>query len=190
MKLRIFPVTIVLLLTAISFAAVKIPRSTQTVLASASQPALQDIAPERVPESCPVTKPPAPAFVPPSPYPRQISPEGFWLGSNKLWTALPTDGTWKGLPHWADGTYRQKLLWYSEGYDWHRDPEPKLKLTGRRLDSAAPPLKTGEHGNGGWSEDPYYSFIVDSINVPTVGCWKITAQFIDAEVSYVIWVAE
>ena len=74
------------------------------------------------PESCATTKAPVEPFVPPSPYPTKTDRDDFWFGTNKLWTQLRKDGTWQGLPQWADGTFRQKIFWFSEGYSWHRDP--------------------------------------------------------------------
>ena len=188
MKSRIFPLTIFSLLTPISFAALQTPRSTQAAFASTSQHPLEDRVGKDIPESCPVTKPPAHPFVPPSPYPRQA--DGFWFGTNKLWMHLPTDGTWK-LGHYRpnDTAFRQKLFWWREGYDWHNDSHPMLKVTGKRLDSPAPPFGT-EHGNAGWTDDSNHPFIVVGIDIPTLGCWKLTGRFEDAELSFVIWVTQ
>jgi hypothetical protein len=66
------------------------------------------------PESCATTKAPADAFVTPSPYSPKTHADYFWFGTNKLWTQLPKDGTWQGLPQWADGTFRQKIFWFRE----------------------------------------------------------------------------
>jgi hypothetical protein len=153
---------------------------------------LQNGVLKEVPQSCPVTKPPSHPFIPPSPYPSQTSSSSFWFGSEKLWTQLPTDGTWKGLPHYTptDTAFRQKLFWWREGYDWHNDKQPMLKVTGKRLDSPAPPLGTDEHANAGWGDDPDHPFIVVGIDIPTLGCWKITGRFEDAELSFVIWVTQ
>src|SRR5574342_116537 len=50
------------------------------------------------PASCPVTGPQALPFVPPAPY-DALGFEGyFWFGSNSLWTSLPQDAVWSGLP--------------------------------------------------------------------------------------------
>ena len=189
MKNRVFPLTIISLFTLISFvAALQTPHSAQVAFASMSQDPQDSVAKE-VPESCPVTKPTAHPFVPPVPYPILTGPDGFWFGTEKLWIQLPTDGTWKGLPHYrpTDTAFRQKLLWWREGYDWH-DYQPPLKVTGKRLDFPAPPLATDEHANGGWTDDRDHPFIVVGIDIPTLGCWKITGRFEDAELSYVIWV--
>ena len=174
------------LFTAICFVAMQVPYSTEAVLVSVSRP-LQTQAKNEVPESCPVTKPPAHAFVPPSPYPNEISPD-FLLGTNKLWIVLRNDGTWQGLTNWPDGTFRQALWWWREGYDWHRNPHPPLKVTGNRLDSPAPPLQSVVRD--GWTNDSDHHFILNGINLPALGCWKITGRFEDAEVSFVVWVTQ
>jgi hypothetical protein len=190
MKRRIFPLAIISLLTPICFVALQIPRSTQAAFASSSQDQQERVGKE-VPESCPVTKPPAHPFVPPSPYPTQTGHDGFWFGTDKLWTLLPRDGTWNGLPHYrpTDTAFRNKLFWWREGYDVH-NYQPNLKVTGKRLDSPAPPLATDEHANGSWTNDRDLPFIVSGINIPTLGCWKITGRLEDGELSFVIWVTQ
>jgi hypothetical protein len=183
---------ITFLLTPSSFTAVQALALTQSARISATQRPLLYAVPEQVPESCPITKPPAHPFVPPSPYPSQISPDGFWFGTGKLWTQLPTDGTWKGLSHYrpTDTAFRQKLFWWREGYDWRNDSQPKLKVTGKRLDSTAAPLVSGEHAEAGWKGDSSHAFMVVGIDIPSLGCWKITGRIEDAELSFVIWVAQ
>src|ERR1035438_2522018 len=79
-------------------------------------------------DSCPVTKPPNPSFVPPSPYP-EMSGESFYVGTAKLWV-LVYPGPWRNLPVWAEG-YRQKIAWWSEGYIAKADPRPAITITGR-----------------------------------------------------------
>jgi hypothetical protein len=190
MKSRIFPLIVISLLTPISFGAVQSPSSTQAALPSTSQHLLQDAVRQQIPESCPVTKPPAHPFVPPSPYPNDTGSSEFWFGTDKLWTQLPTDGTWRGLPHYrpTDTAFRQKLLWWRRGYDWRTENSPKLRVTGRRLDSPAAPLEAGT--SHGWTDDPNHPFMVVGMHIPTLGCWKITGRFEDAELSFVIWVTQ
>jgi hypothetical protein len=65
-----------------------------------------------------------------------------------------------------------------------------LKVSGKRLDSSAPPLATDEHANTGWKDDPNHPFIVTGIDIPTLGCWQITGRFKDAELSFVVWVTQ
>lgn len=187
MRNHVFAVATILLVTPSSFTTPQTPAPKQAAPTSASRPS-QEGAKEKVPESCPITKPPVNAFIPPSPYPSKGGDDRFWYGTNKLWISLRTDGTWWSLPHWPDGTYRQKLFWWSEGYDWHRELQPMLKITGERLDSPAPALATDEHANNGWTDDPSHPFIVTGINLPTLGCWKLTGRYRDAELSFVVWV--
>jgi hypothetical protein len=131
------------------------------------------------------------AFIPPAPYPQKANPGEFWYGTPKLWTQLRADGTWKGLPHYTpdDPTFRQKLFWWRQGYDVPAEPYPKLKITGKRLDSSAPAVLLADHASNGWQQ-PEQPFMVVGINVPTLGCWEITGQYQDAQVTYVVWVTE
>ena len=142
-----------------------------------------------VPDSCPVTKLPEHPFVPPAPYP---SVENLWIGSPKLWTDIPRSGMWRGLPHYTpeDSRFRQKLFWWSEGYDWRLENPPGLTVTGERLDAPAAPLATDEHANAGWTNDRDHAFMVAGIFIPTVGCWKITGHYKGETLSYVVWVSE
>jgi len=145
----------------------------------------------RVPDTCPVTKPyQSSLFVPPSPYPAKASAGDFWFGSDRLWTALPVNGSWRRLPHYtpSDPTFRQKLAFYREGYDWHTEPQPRLKVTGKRLDSPAPPLLS-DQANNGWVK-PEQTAMVTGINFPTLGCWEITGHYQDDELTFVVWVAK
>src|SRR2546429_472855 len=89
--------------------------------------------PVDVSTTCPVTKPEQTSlFVPPSPYSAKAPAGTFWFGSDRLWTAVPANGSWKGLPHYTpnDPSFRQKLFFGREGYDWHTEPQPRLKVTG------------------------------------------------------------
>jgi hypothetical protein len=142
------------------------------------------------PQSCPVTQPPRKPFVPPSPYPSQTSPDGFWFGSEKLWILLPTDGTWKHLPHYkpTDTAFRQKLQWWRQGYNWRTEHQPPLTVTGRRLDSSAAPLATDHHPN---AADPMgdHASMMTGIFIPTVGCWQVTGNYKGDKLTFVIWVA-
>jgi hypothetical protein len=85
-----------------------------------------------------------------------------------------------------DPTFRQKLFFWRQGYD-PRTEGSKLKITGRRIDSPAPPLLVDDSTNGGWTKDD--SFIVAGINFPTTGCWEITGHYENDEVTFVVWVA-
>jgi hypothetical protein len=175
------------LFTSTCFLAVQIADSTQAVPVSASRP-LPHAVKNEVPESCPVTKPLTHPFEPPSPYPQRAGPDEFWIGTNKLWIGVRRDGTWEKLPQWPDGTYRQKLFWWHQGYDVRHDPQPKLLVSGKRLDSSAPPIRS--EASNGWTDDAHHPFIVNGINLPSLGCWKISGRFEDTELSFVVWVTQ
>jgi hypothetical protein len=178
MKHRTLLLFVISLSSLVSTASAQTPQPTQTTSVSA----------DAVPESCPVTKPPAHPFVPPSPYPTETG--GFWFGTDKLWTHLPKNGTWRlGHPSPSDTTFSQKLFWWRKGFgrgDW----ETMLTVTGRRLDSSAPPFAIDHHAYASWTGDPNHPFIVTGIDIPTLGCWQITGHFKDAELSFVIWVTQ
>jgi hypothetical protein len=134
--------------------------------------------PARVAETCPVTNPSDKPFVPPSPYPAEPRLGGFWFGSDGLWIIPPEKGEWRGL--------RQKMGWWRQGYDWRT---PKLKITGRRLDSQAPPLDVdgpNAVGTGG----PPGNYMMVGLTFPTFGCWEITGHDENDELKFVVWVAK
>jgi len=174
-----------------------VARISATMLAGQQPTAVTQAAPmgtamvqEGVPKTCPVTKSPVRPFIPPPPYPAHTDPDRFWFGTEKLWINLPGDGTWRGLVHYipTDSAFRQKLMWWRQGYDWRAEPQPKLKVTGKRLDSPAPPL-VADHANAGWG-DRDHPFMMVGIDIPTLGCWEITGHYEDTDLSFVIWVAQ
>jgi hypothetical protein len=141
-----------------------------------------------VPTTCAVTRV-ADSFVPPWPYSGRRSSGHFWFGTDRLWTLLPNDGSWSHLSHYTpdDPSFRQKLFFWSQGYDPKAEPRPNLRVTGQRLDSAAPALQTDSQANGGWTEDD--QFIVTGLNFPSTGCWKITARYAQDVLTFTVWVA-
>src|SRR4051812_48841496 len=83
--------------------------------------------------SCPITKPTDSVFVPPAPYPTEAPRGGFFFGTSKLGVLL-----WQ---NWGDATNAgNKTVWWSEGYNGRADPQPKLIITGRRLDTQHAPV--------------------------------------------------
>ena len=149
---------------------------------------------QQKPETCPVTRPyqDGSLFVPPSPYPQNPGKGNFWYGSDKLWTALPVDGTWRGLPHYTpdDPTFRQKLAFYRQGYTAQDQPQPpRLSIMGRRLDAATSKLGL-DSPNTVWHDDPDHSFIMTAVNFWALGCWEIKATYKDDEIKFVVRVAK
>lgn len=139
---------------------------------------------------CPISVPPKAEFIPPSiPYvsPQTSFPNEFWLGSEHLWTALPENGIWSNLPHNPEG-YTQKIFWWSDLFSLKDEPEPNLVVTGQRLDEKALPLNVSKATNA-FGGDIGESMLV-GVDFPTLGCWKITGKYKEAELSFVIWVAQ
>lgn len=161
------------------------PTQPPTISPSVSKP--PEIVPRDPPASCPITTPQDPPFSAPAPYsPDSPFESNFWYGSNSLWTDLPKDGVWYGLPHNPDG-YTQKVFWWREGYVWTEEPEPDLIVTGERLDAPAPAL-IASTGTNAYASDIGSAMLV-GVDFPTLGCWKITGKYADAELSFVVWVA-
>lgn len=144
-----------------------------------------------VPDTCPITKAGERPFVPPRPYPTKTPQGTFWFGTDRLWTPLREDGTWKGLGHYTpdDPTFRQKLFYWRQGYNWKAAPRPHLTVTGRRLDAPAPPLIMPDPASNAHS-DEWKSFMVVVINLPTLGCWEITGNYENDKLTFIVWVAE
>jgi hypothetical protein len=136
----------------------------------------------RVPETCPVTKPSDPPFVPPSPYPTKPGLGSFWFGTDKLWTILRTDAKW---------SQGEKTFWWRQ--DWGRyqwvptENGSKLTVAARRLDAAAPAPKVSK-ATSSYREQDWKSFLVGGIDFPTPGCWEITGHYEDGDLRFVVWV--
>lgn len=141
------------------------------------------------PSSCPVTVPTGNPFAPPSPY--ELGEKSFWLGTEKLWTALRKSGeVWHWAPH-KPGHEQEvqpltvKTFWGSVDFDWKKEYPPGLRVTGRRLDGNAPPLLTLPATNA--FPGPAAAMLV-GVYVPTPGCWEITGEYKGQKLSYVVWV--
>jgi hypothetical protein len=137
-----------------------------------------------VPETCPTTKASDRPFVPRWPYAREPYPGGHWFGSDRLWIFPPPDGKWVVWRLTPGPKLRQTMGWWRQGYDRRSEPRPILTVTGRRLDSAAPPL-TAQVSNARSK-----SVMMVGLNLPTPGCWEITGHYEDDELTFVVWVEE
>ena len=132
------------------------------------------------PADCPVTRPPEPPFLPPSPWPLQPPrTDAFWYGSAGLWTALPLSGSW---PQLALG---EKLWWWSERFDVSEDAAPDLTVTATRLDGDAPFFQAVEATNG-YHESFGWAMLV-GVEVASPGCWAFTGEYMGERLSFVVW---
>ena len=138
-------------------------------------------------KDCPITIPQDPPFTPPAPYsPTSPFADYFWYGTNSLWTVVPKSGVWAGLPKDSQG-YGQKVFWWREGYVWNEEPEPEITVTAERLDASAP-IFSVSGGTNAYADD-IGSAMLTGVGFPTLGCWKVTGKYKDAELSFVVWVA-
>jgi hypothetical protein len=170
-----------------SVKALENPTATALLEITETVPTQAEVVPHHPPASCPITVPQNPPFTAPEPYsPNSPFDSNFWYGSNALWTDLPMDGIWYALPHNPEG-YTQKVFWWREGYIWNKEPEPELTVSGERLDAAAPPLIVSRATNA-YAGDIGSAMLV-GVDFPTLGCWKLTGKYADAELSFIVWVA-
>jgi hypothetical protein len=137
------------------------------------------------PASCPTTRPPDPAFVPPAPYPAtppSVEGDKVWYGTNQLWTWLDVDGTWE-MAHDEHGLF-DKSFWWRQGYDWQTETTPRLRVTGRRLDVPAPTVTSSNATNG--FEESMGAFMLVGLEFPTGGCWELTGHYHSQSLRFVV----
>jgi hypothetical protein len=165
----------VVLLGACGAPAVDAPARGDTIPAAAAATATSG---RGVPASCPTTRPPDRPFVPPAPYPPTPPPlygDVFWHGTDGLWTWLEADGT---------ARRSDKSFWWRDGYDWRTEPSPRLLVTGRRLDAAAPAVSIADATNG--FRDDIGAFMLVGLELPTGGCWELTGHYRGQRVRFVV----
>jgi hypothetical protein len=147
------------------------------------------VVPRDPPASCPISRPPHPAFVPPAPYPsaplEQYVNE-FWYGTPELWTMLGTEGTWYGLPQDEQG-YSQKVFWWRQASDVRKDSSSAFTVTLERLDVKSSPIVTAEHPANASAD--FGTAMLTGVVIPAPGCWKVTGQYQGDALSFVVWVA-
>lgn len=137
---------------------------------------------------CPVTRP-EPAFTAPLPSPAK-PPANYrsdWFGTAELYTMLRPGGeVWRGLPHNPDGLI-QKTFWWSANWPFRAEPEPDITVVGARLDGPGR-FEAGHPGTNA-SADFGVAMLV-GVDIPTAGCWRLTATYRGAELSYVVRVED
>lgn len=131
---------------------------------------------------CKVTKPTA-GTRPPKPV-----PASFNYGNARVAVALnPPNGRIVAgrLPGGGyratinpDGSIHAKYGW------WRAGTRPGLKISGRRLDAPAPPLRAS-------IPDGYYGgFQATGLTFPTVGCWRVTGRYGTATLTFTVLVSK
>jgi hypothetical protein len=108
----------------------------------------------------------------PSTGPPEVSPDAFFgwgasYGNGELWVGgLGPDGVIAAGPDFVepDGAVGMK-------FGWWRAASGDLRISGRRLDATAPPLR-------GDVPDGYgpTGFQASGVHFPTEGCWEVTGD--------------
>lgn len=130
--------------------------------------------PEPQDGTCPVTRPPKPGLTVPDGWPAR-PPSGLWYGTVDLWTVLPSDGS---------SPAPRKSVWWSANFRGGSDePRPDIAVTWQRLDKPADPVRTTSGTNA--SIPDVGSFMIAGIDPPSAGCWRVTASYRGASLSYV-----
>jgi hypothetical protein len=148
-----------------------------------------EVVPAEPPAKCPITQAPEVAFVPPEPFhpePPERYINEFWYGTPELWTMLGTGASWSDLPHSRYG-YSQKIFWWSQHFDVKTDPFPVFAVILERLDVPSVPVTAAEEATNASAD--FGTAMLTGVDLPTLGCWKITGQYQEAELSFVVWVA-
>jgi hypothetical protein len=141
---------------------------------------------------CAVTQEPRPAFIPPPPYGRHFAPPDFLLGSPSLWTIIHHDTWHLGV---NDG---RKLPYWRQGFDSRKERDPRLSVVARRLDGPAPLIWADSASSAQADDTPDGMAMVTGLDVPTAGCWEISAhygwsdaashQWREQTLAYTVWV--
>src|SRR5712664_3838513 len=143
------------------------------------------------PVDCRVTLPSDGVFEPPSPafIGSSRTPDQFSFGTERLWTLLPADGTWRGsVPSKpGDFVYDDKLPWFRTHAAFSQKDGP-LTVRGKRLDGPAPSFIETYDGISSPGAEDGNAMIMGGISIPVFGCWEITGHYKDQELTFTIWV--
>ena len=138
---------------------------------------------------CLTTLPPNPPFVPPLKNPSSaLGSNMFWYGTDALWTSLSFDGKWTIQNNvLAPNGYRAKLVFWRRGFDWHKELEPEIIVTGKRIDGDAPSVAVA-HAHVVFIPDRDTPGMMTLIDIPKAGCWELTAHYGGHTLSFIVLV--
>jgi len=69
-------------------------------------------------------------------------------------------------------------------FGWWRAGSGKIRISGRRLDARAPPLRA--HVPDGYGS----GFQATGLMFPTTGCWKVTGRYLKSQISFTLLVSK
>lgn len=171
----------------LSFSLLVLPLPSRVSAQESKEPS-EEVGQDTRPANCRVTLPSDGVFEPQSTVfigpPR--TPEHFLFGSAGLFTVLPADGTWRGRlpskPH--EFVYDNKLPWFRSLGAFSDGP---LTVSGKRLDGPGPSFMETFEGYSSLGEDGN-AMMMGGISIPVFGCWEITGQYKDQELTFTVWV--
>jgi hypothetical protein len=136
-------------------------------------------APNRSSSACPVTdirgkRPPDPAL--PFNYGNDRIRVAYVPKNGHLVAGRLPGGGWRATIN-DDGSIDAKFGWWRAG-------SGKIRITGRRLDVAAPPLRA--HVPDGYSA----GFQATGLTFPTTGCWRVTGRYGAASLTFTMLVTK
>jgi hypothetical protein len=125
--------------------------------------------------TCPVTRPNG--SVPPGE--SSGTPGAQYHGNGAIWTDLWQKGVFAAGPDdvLADGSISMKFPWW-------RGVTGELRVSGRRLDGPAPPLRARVDSYGP------RGFQSTAVIFPVEGCWEVTGRAADASLTVVLLVVK
>ena len=129
----------------------------------------------RHPRGCAVTAPNH--EIPPGQEQNPGADSAAYYGNGRLWTVLADKGILRKAPR-RDGSISEKFPW------WRRD-RGRLRITGRRLDRRAPPLRA--HIPDGYGATGFQS---TRLSFPSEGCWRVTGTAGEASLTVVTLVVK
>lgn len=137
-----------------------------------------------VPGSCPVTL--HPNVAPLASQTAALSLPGFLVpyGQPELWTTIPRSGSWSSSTSTTGGRFI-RTFWYSDRWSIADEPSPSISVSAGRLGGGD--SVTGSAAVNARSRELGDSMIV-SLDLPSGGCWQITATYRDQSLSYAVWI--
>ena len=81
--------------------------------------------------------------------------------------------------------YRTKLIYWRRGFDCRREPEPELIVSAKRLDRKAPSV-AADSARAVFVKGDTPAAMMTAIDIPTAGCWEVTAQYRGHNLNFVV----
>jgi hypothetical protein len=100
-----------------------------------------------------------------------------------------SEGGWGDLPQDEQG-YSNKVFWKYPGYSATEDPMPNLKVSGKQLGGTSSFVEEGPATNAFGNPDLLGDAILSGVSIPLPGCWQLTGEYGDSQLSFVVWVGD